>query len=115
MAPKRRASIKATSNLSNKRRQQSTSEKIIHVSDSRYPPQRSLTDSQREEILEELRQFDLASRYGPCVGITRLERWERAERLGKNPSSRIHGILTDNFLQAELGDDLKLNLWHTVL
>ncbi|KAF9124976.1 hypothetical protein BGW39_007763 [Mortierella sp. 14UC] len=25
-----------------------------------------------------LRQFDLASRYGPCTDITRLERWERA-------------------------------------
>ncbi|KAF9896001.1 hypothetical protein BX616_008365, partial [Lobosporangium transversale] len=28
-----------------------------------------------------LRQFDLASKYGPCIDLTRLERWERAYKL----------------------------------
>ncbi|KAJ8312493.1 hypothetical protein KUTeg_009866 [Tegillarca granosa] len=35
--------------------------------------------------LEILKQFDLALEYGPCIGITRLERWERAKQHGMNP------------------------------
>ncbi|KAF9401534.1 hypothetical protein BGZ94_005190, partial [Podila epigama] len=31
--------------------------------------------SEQEKLL---RQFDLASKYGPCTDMTRLERWERA-------------------------------------
>ncbi|KAF9549751.1 hypothetical protein EC957_002816 [Mortierella hygrophila] len=38
--------------------------------------------SEQEQIL---RQFDLASKYGPCLGMTRLERWERAFLLGLSP------------------------------
>ncbi|KAF9142272.1 hypothetical protein BGX30_002980 [Mortierella sp. GBA39] len=38
--------------------------------------------SEQEKIL---RQFDLASKYGPCLGMTRLERWERAFLLGLSP------------------------------
>ena len=34
--------------------------------------------SEQEQIL---RQFDLASKYGPCLDMTRLERWERAFQL----------------------------------
>lgn len=30
-----------------------------------------------------LRQFDLASKYGPCTDLSRLERWERAFELVK--------------------------------
>ncbi|KAK7051219.1 hypothetical protein VNI00_004719 [Paramarasmius palmivorus] len=33
-----------------------------------------------------LEVFDLDSTYGPTVGIKRLQRWERARRLGLNPS-----------------------------
>ncbi|KAJ7678199.1 DNA polymerase delta, subunit 4-domain-containing protein [Mycena polygramma] len=32
-----------------------------------------------------LRVFDLSYEYGPCVGVTRLERWERAFALGLDP------------------------------
>lgn len=28
--------------------------------------------------------------YGPCVGVTRLERWERAQALGLNPPSEVN-------------------------
>lgn len=28
-----------------------------------------------------LRQFDLASKFGPCTDVTRLDRWERAFNL----------------------------------
>lgn len=40
-----------------------------------------------------LRSFDLDGRFGPCVNPTRLERWERAERLGLNPPKEVKAIL----------------------
>ncbi|OCF45040.1 hypothetical protein I317_01091 [Kwoniella heveanensis CBS 569] len=41
-----------------------------------------------------LRVFDMTSSYGPCVGITRLQRWERAKKWGLNPPEEIRSILT---------------------
>ncbi|KAI0042734.1 hypothetical protein FA95DRAFT_1564020 [Auriscalpium vulgare] len=41
-----------------------------------------------------LRVFDLSYEYGPCIGVTRLERWERAAALGLNPPQEIYDILT---------------------
>ncbi|WVR04034.1 hypothetical protein IAU60_001033 [Kwoniella sp. DSM 27419] len=41
-----------------------------------------------------LRVFDMTSSYGPCVGITRLQRWERAKKWGLNPPDEIRSILT---------------------
>ncbi|TFY54141.1 hypothetical protein EVG20_g9831 [Dentipellis fragilis] len=42
-----------------------------------------------------LRVFDLSYEYGPCVGVSRLERWERAEALGLNPPVRGPRNLVD--------------------
>ncbi|NWR64462.1 DPOD4 polymerase, partial [Bucorvus abyssinicus] len=38
-----------------------------------------------QTLLEMLRRFDLSREYGPCTGITRLQRWERAQALGLSP------------------------------
>lgn len=43
---------------------------------------------------QELRSFDLCQKFGPCVGPSRLERWERAARLGLDPPARVHEILS---------------------
>ncbi|WOO78943.1 DNA polymerase delta subunit 4 [Vanrija pseudolonga] len=40
-----------------------------------------------------LRVFDMTSKYGPCVGMTRLERWERAKKWGLNPPEEVKAIL----------------------
>ncbi|CAO3563328.1 unnamed protein product [Mortierella alpina] len=40
-----------------------------------------------------LRQFDLASMYGPSLDLTRLERWERAFSLGLDPPQNIKDLL----------------------
>lgn len=42
---------------------------------------------------EMLRQFDMNMAYGPCLGMTRLGRWERALRLGMNPPDEIDKLL----------------------
>ncbi|EAA27571.1 DNA polymerase delta subunit 4 [Neurospora crassa OR74A] len=40
-----------------------------------------------------LRYFDVSSHYGPCIGITRLKRWQRAEKLGLNPPLEVLAVL----------------------
>ncbi|KAK0239279.1 DNA polymerase delta, subunit 4-domain-containing protein [Armillaria nabsnona] len=48
----------------------------------------------QDKFHEILRVFDLSYEYGPCIGVTRLERWERAAKMGLNPPPEIHDILT---------------------
>ncbi|KAG5975274.1 hypothetical protein E4U58_001432 [Claviceps cyperi] len=40
-----------------------------------------------------LRYFDVSSQYGPCIGIDRTKRWNRAERLGLNPPVEVLAVL----------------------
>ncbi|EGR48604.1 uncharacterized protein TRIREDRAFT_61551 [Trichoderma reesei QM6a] len=40
-----------------------------------------------------LRYFDVSSQYGPCIGITRMKRWHRAERLGLKPPIEVLAVL----------------------
>lgn len=47
-----------------------------------------------------LRQFDLNMAYGPCLGMTRLERWERACKLGLNPPEEIEALLKGGKVQT---------------
>ncbi|KAJ8509970.1 hypothetical protein OPV22_000404 [Ensete ventricosum] len=42
---------------------------------------------------ERLRQFDLDMRYGPCLGLSRMERWDRAAAMGLNPPADVEAIL----------------------
>uniref|UniRef100_A0A3P8TW46 DNA polymerase delta 4, accessory subunit n=1 Tax=Amphiprion percula TaxID=161767 RepID=A0A3P8TW46_AMPPE len=51
------------------------------------------TETIREEELQKLRQFDLDWRFGPCTGISRLERWERAKLHDLNPPEEIRELL----------------------
>ncbi|KAI9847641.1 MAG: hypothetical protein M1838_000817 [Thelocarpon superellum] len=40
-----------------------------------------------------LRHFDLSSQYGPCVGIARRKRWNRAQSLGLRPPIEVLAVL----------------------
>ncbi|KAF2451375.1 hypothetical protein P171DRAFT_425885 [Karstenula rhodostoma CBS 690.94] len=50
---------------------------------------------QDDVSLEEkiLRKFDMTGQFGPCVGIARLKRWNRAQRLGLNPPIEVLAVL----------------------
>lgn len=50
---------------------------------------------------EMLRQFDMNMAYGPCIGMTRLARWERAYKLGLNPPAEIEKLLKVGKVQAD--------------
>ncbi|XP_027578592.1 DNA polymerase delta subunit 4 [Pipra filicauda] len=59
-------------------------------------------------LLEMLRRFDLCWEYGPCTGITRLQRWERAQALGLSPP----GPIRDALLEHRDNPDVTYSLWH---
>ncbi|KAM9557657.1 DNA polymerase delta subunit 4 [Guaruba guarouba] len=59
-------------------------------------------------VLEMLRSFDLAWEYGPCTGITRLQRWERAQALGLSPPDTVR----DALLEHQDDPNIIYNLWH---
>ncbi|EPY54240.1 DNA polymerase delta subunit Cdm1 [Schizosaccharomyces cryophilus OY26] len=41
-----------------------------------------------------LHHFDMSAKYGPYLGMTRLERWRRAKRFELNPPDIIEQVLT---------------------
>ncbi|KAI8637113.1 DNA polymerase delta, subunit 4 [Parasitella parasitica] len=47
-----------------------------------------------------LRAFDLNYDFGPCVGMKRLDRWERAQKLGLNPPVNVREILIKDKAQT---------------
>ncbi|KAJ3030933.1 UNVERIFIED_CONTAM: DNA polymerase delta subunit 4, partial [Siphonaria sp. JEL0065] len=55
----------------------------------RVPPPPPLTDAEKEM----LHQFDLDTKFGPNVGISRLDRWERAKKFDLDPPTHILEIL----------------------
>ncbi|XP_066442375.1 DNA polymerase delta subunit 4 [Eleutherodactylus coqui] len=57
--------------------------------------------------LDNLIQFDLDWRFGPCTGITRLERWQRADELGLTPPKNIRDIL----MAHQADDRYQSSLW----
>ena len=57
-----------------------------------------------------LRRFDLSFQYGPCVGLTRLDRWNRAQSLNLTPPKEIGIILASE--QAKEDTTLQESLWH---
>ncbi|CAO2200486.1 unnamed protein product [Urochloa humidicola] len=42
---------------------------------------------------EALRQFDMDTSYGPCIGVTRLRRWDRAVAMGLRPPPHVRDLI----------------------
>lgn len=59
---------------------------------------------------EMLRQFDMSLRYGPCIGISRMRRWRRAERFALGPPRAVLDILRDPRYRQAI-PDIEENLW----
>ena len=38
----------------------------------------------------------ISQKYGPALGLTRMERWERAEKLNLDPPADVFKILKDH-------------------
>ncbi|KAK6117492.1 hypothetical protein DH2020_009533 [Rehmannia glutinosa] len=52
----------------------------------------------KEEVL---RQFDMNMAYGPCLGMSRLDRWNRANALGLHPPKEIENLLGASIVNSE--------------
>ncbi|KAJ3332849.1 hypothetical protein HDU76_012842 [Blyttiomyces sp. JEL0837] len=74
---------------------------------------KALTPSERKEMIDTLKQFDLNMKFGPNVGISRLERWERANKLGLAPPQDVGEILKSDLVQNDV--ELREALWHGIL
>ncbi|SNX81860.1 related to DNA polymerase delta subunit 4 [Melanopsichium pennsylvanicum] len=58
------------------------------------PASKTVHIDHENRIQQILRVFDLDPNYGPCMGMSRLERWQRAKDLDLDPPQEIHDILT---------------------
>ncbi len=45
-------------------------------------------------------------RFGPCTGITRLQRWERAAKLGLDPPPEVPAIVQRHGVDTTFNRDL---------
>ncbi|TMW89146.1 hypothetical protein EJD97_017609 [Solanum chilense] len=59
-----------------------------------------------DENEELLRQFDTNMTYGPCLGLSRLDRWERAKGFGLNPPTDVEPILRSKVRNECLWDGM---------
>ncbi|KAL8954997.1 MAG: hypothetical protein Q9183_006837, partial [Haloplaca sp. 2 TL-2023] len=50
-----------------------------------------------------LRHFDLSSQYGPCIGISRIRRWKRAQGLGLAPPIEVLAVLVKEEAEGKKG------------
>jgi len=64
--------------------------------------------NEADEEIKILKQFDLDSKYGPCTGMTRLERWARAEKFQFDPPKVVREIIERHLTDT----NYTLNLWH---
>eukprot|EP00245_Coleochaete_scutata_P005131 TRINITY_DN1844_c0_g2_i1.p2 TRINITY_DN1844_c0_g2~~TRINITY_DN1844_c0_g2_i1.p2 ORF type:complete len:127 (-),score=38.20 TRINITY_DN1844_c0_g2_i1:256-636(-) len=57
------------------------------------PPVNQSAPFEEDDVELVLREFDLEAKFGPCLGMTRMERWQRAHRLGLSPPQVVHDFL----------------------
>ncbi|XP_062196099.1 uncharacterized protein LOC133899156 [Phragmites australis] len=51
---------------------------------------------QEEERERAAREFDMDMRYGPCLGLTRAQRWRRASALALAPPPALLALCADD-------------------
>ncbi|NXK68685.1 DPOD4 polymerase, partial [Sylvietta virens] len=91
---RRRGSRRPPGRLKDKKDKDKDEEKVqVKVRDCSRSPSQPPPDP---ALLEMLRRFDLSWEYGPCTGITRLQRWERAQELGLSPPGAIRDALLEH-------------------
>ncbi|XP_005094952.1 DNA polymerase delta subunit 4 [Aplysia californica] len=86
---------------------------IVQVNDA-FPQRKRIAHQSRDQVkgsssksvaqihskapkeLEVLKQFDLTLEFGPCIGISRMERWQRAQNFGLNPPVEVRDIINQH-------------------
>lgn len=108
----RRKSLHLQSKPFTKRVSSSEDEEKIGESMDFFNPSEYGFDS--ESPLTKLKHFDLCSKYGPCIGPSRLQRWNRARDFGLDPPLDVLSILQDKSIEHQIGDKMIVQrcLWH---
>ncbi|NXM88629.1 DPOD4 polymerase, partial [Oenanthe oenanthe] len=92
--PRRRGPGRPPGRLKDKNKKDKDKDKVqVKVRDCPRAPSQPPPDP---ALLEMLRRFDLSWEYGPCTGITRLQRWERAQELGLSPPGPVRDALLEH-------------------
>jgi len=86
---KKRAASDTTPGKSRVKRAASSDGNTLSVSQSQV-----FSDGISPESQKRLLEFDLDINYGPCCGISRSERYERAVKFGMNPPPEIKHLLS---------------------
>ena len=86
-----------------KHSKEKTQKKFSDASDD-VQPSTSSTDIEVE--IKVLKHFDVTLEFGPCTGITRMDRWERAEKHGLNPPLVVKEIILKHLDDAEFTESL---------
>lgn len=73
------------------------------------PASKSIHLDHENRIEQILRVFDLDPNYGPTIGLTRLERWERAQDLDLAPPSEVYQILTTKQGKLDYANNILTN------
>ena len=58
--------------------------------------QPSVIQIEEKTALQILREFDLDWKFGPCIGLSRMERWERAQRFELDPPLHVKELMEKN-------------------
>ncbi|KAJ3019786.1 hypothetical protein HKX48_001759 [Thoreauomyces humboldtii] len=83
-----------------------------HAPDALPDHIRALVEN-KPAALQFLKSFDLNLEYGPCVGLSRLERWNRAQKLELAPPVDVLALLQTKEVRNDV--ELREPLWHDVL
>uniref|UniRef100_A0A8C4N1X1 DNA polymerase delta subunit 4 n=1 Tax=Eptatretus burgeri TaxID=7764 RepID=A0A8C4N1X1_EPTBU len=65
----------------------------VKTTESISKPSLDVQGGVTESELQVLHTFDLNYEFGPCLGISRMQRWDRAVHLGLTPPQHIHALL----------------------
>ncbi|KAH9515114.1 DNA polymerase delta subunit 4 [Bulinus truncatus] len=68
----------------------------------------TFTEPKNKKELDILKAFDLTLKFGPCIGITRMERWNRAQKHDLNPPLIVKEIIQKH----ELEELFTQSLWN---
>ncbi|KAI9136897.1 hypothetical protein BKA69DRAFT_1042207 [Paraphysoderma sedebokerense] len=69
-----------------------------------------LSPDKLQGTLETLRQFDLDMKFGPTIGLTRLDRYKRAISMGLDPPTDV-GIVVSSKLGSEIDEVRECVFW----
>ncbi|CAK9211452.1 unnamed protein product [Sphagnum troendelagicum] len=87
------ATVRTVDSVFPKRKKANSASAAVDKSRCSLVLEKSKEAQDDDDVEEILRQFDMNLAYGPCLGLSRLARWERARGIGLNPSQHVKDVL----------------------